>query len=88
MSSVERKKEDGELNKSVPVQGIPPCLTLLQEMQEMWGGGGGRPGEKESGGALQDATTSFGATKQDEAINSLLLFRLPARTESPFLCVF
>lgn len=53
------KKNDGELNKSVSVQGNP-CLTLLQEMQEMWGGGRHRV-ERGGGGSLQDAATSFGA---------------------------
>ena len=61
------KENDGELNKSVSVQGMPPCMTLLQEMrgeeeeEEEEEVGVAHTEEKERGGASQDAATRFGA---------------------------
>lgn len=44
--------------------------------------------EKERGGASQGCRGEVWSTKQDEAINRLLLFRLPALTESLYPGVF
>lgn len=44
--------------------------------------------EKEKGGSFTGCRDEVWSTKQDEAINRLLLFRLPAHTESLFPCVF
>lgn len=43
---------------------------------------------KREGGVFTRCRDELWSTKQDEAINSLLLFRLPAHTESLFHCVF
>lgn len=88
---VRRKKEnDGELNKSVSVQGMPPCMTLL--LQEMWGGGGGweeeGDTEEKERGSFTGCRDEVWSTKRDEAINRLLLFRLPAPAESLSPSVF
>lgn len=44
-------------------------------------------GERKLGGAFTRCHNKLLSTKRDEAINSLLLFRLPAHSESLFLRV-
>lgn len=78
------KENDSELNKSVPVQAMPPCMTLLRENVRR----GGRHGGERKRGSFRGRRDEVRSTKQDEAINRLLLFRFPAHTESLSPCVF
>lgn len=78
-------ENDRELNKSVSVQGMPPCMTLQLEMS---GRGLARGSEEKEEGASRWTARRGRRTKQDEAINKLLLFRLPEHRESPLsLCL-